>query len=273
MRDAAGQLADGLHLAGLEQLLAGAVEHLLRLALGRDIAGDLGEADQPAGIVADRLDDEARRETAAVLAHPQAVRLDLALFGRLAQRLRRHIGTPVFLGIEAGEMSSDDFAGLIALDPFGATVPGGDQPLGVEPVDRTVGDRLHKHLELLFGSLQFLLDRVASRDVAHAADKRGAAGQVDRRDPQFDRKLGAAAVQRRQLEAPADISPLAGLQKPLQSREMRRAIPFGDDQLGQCAADNLGMRPAEQFGRALIPLADRAVTLHDHDGIERGVQQ
>jgi len=41
----------------------------------------------------------------------------------------------------------------------------------------------------------------------------------------------------------------------------------------RAAADNLGASPAEQFGRAFIPLDDRAVALHDHDGVERGMQQ
>ena len=45
MRHAAGQLPDRFQLAGLQQLLAGAVEQLLCLALGGNIAGDLGKAD------------------------------------------------------------------------------------------------------------------------------------------------------------------------------------------------------------------------------------
>src|SRR5438045_3152367 len=44
MRNAARQLSDGLHLAGLQQLLAGALEQFLRFSLGSDVAGDLGKA-------------------------------------------------------------------------------------------------------------------------------------------------------------------------------------------------------------------------------------
>ena len=143
---------------------------------------------------------------------------------------------------------SDDFLGLITLDPLGAAVPGGDPPLGVEHVDRVVGDRLDEDLELSSGLLQFLQYRPACRDVAHAADKSGLASHLDRRDPQFDWKLGAAAAQRRQFDPPVDIDRLTGLKKPFQPLEMRLAILFGDDHLGQGAADDLGARPAEQLG-------------------------
>ena len=40
MRDAAGQLADGLHLLRLTQLLLGAPQGFRRIALGGDIAAD-----------------------------------------------------------------------------------------------------------------------------------------------------------------------------------------------------------------------------------------
>ena len=84
MRHAAGQLPDRLHLAGLQQLLAGPLEHFLRLALGRDVAGDLGEADQTIATVADRFDDDARGKAAAVFAHTHPFGLDFSLIGRKA---------------------------------------------------------------------------------------------------------------------------------------------------------------------------------------------
>ena len=46
VREAAGQLAERLHLLRAEQLLARFLEPQLRLALLGHVAGDLGEADQ-----------------------------------------------------------------------------------------------------------------------------------------------------------------------------------------------------------------------------------
>ena len=71
MRDAAGQLADRLHLLGLAKLLFGC------LPLGQ-IARDLGKADQLAGAVMDRIDDHIRPELGPVLAHPPSLGLVFA---------------------------------------------------------------------------------------------------------------------------------------------------------------------------------------------------
>jgi hypothetical protein len=54
-------------------------------ALG-DVAGDLGEADQLAVLVADRVDHHAGPEAGAVLAHAPALGLELALLRAVSQR-------------------------------------------------------------------------------------------------------------------------------------------------------------------------------------------
>ena len=95
VRDAAGQLADRLHLLRLRKLLLRALQRLLRLAPLGDVARDLGEADQLAGRIADRVDDDARPEGRAVLAHPPALGLELALAPCGLERARRHAGGPV----------------------------------------------------------------------------------------------------------------------------------------------------------------------------------
>ena len=53
VRDAAGQLADRLHLLRLKQRFPGLFEGQLRLPPLGDVAGDLGEADELADLVAD----------------------------------------------------------------------------------------------------------------------------------------------------------------------------------------------------------------------------
>ena len=52
------------------------------LALGGDVAGDLGEADQLALVVADRVDDDMGEEARAVLAHAPAFAFEPAFLGR-----------------------------------------------------------------------------------------------------------------------------------------------------------------------------------------------
>ena len=95
VRDAAGELAERLHLLRLGELLARLFERDLRLVLLGDVARHLGEADQLAGLVADRVDHRGRIEAAAVLAHAPALRFELALARGGRQRLRRLAGRAV----------------------------------------------------------------------------------------------------------------------------------------------------------------------------------
>ena len=71
MCDAAGELADRLHLLRLPQAFLGG------LLLGQ-VTRHLGEADQFPLFVVDRLDDDVRPEPAAVLAHAPAHTFELA---------------------------------------------------------------------------------------------------------------------------------------------------------------------------------------------------
>src|SRR5438309_1101541 len=79
--------AGGVELLRLEQRLAGLVEFALGLAALGDVAGDLGEADDVAGVVADRVDHHVGPEARAILAHPPAFLFEAALGGGGAQRL------------------------------------------------------------------------------------------------------------------------------------------------------------------------------------------
>src|SRR5438067_12663918 len=170
-------------------------------------------------------------------------------------------------------MLSDDFVGAIALDPLGAAVPGGDPALGVEPVNRVIADRVDQQPELPFGLLQFLLQRLARRNIAQTADKGGAAVKRYRGNSQLDREFAAAAMQPRQLDASPEITFLAGIKETTQPAGMGVAMTLRDDQFGHVAADHFVARPAEHLGGTLVPLRDSAVGAHDDDGVERGVQQ
>jgi hypothetical protein len=115
---------------------------LLRLALVGHVAGDLGEADKLAVLAVDAVDDYARPEARAVLADAPAFAFELAFRARGFEHLFRKPGGAVLLGIEFGEMLTDDLFGLKPLDPLGTSVPAGHEPFRVKHVDRIIDDRL-----------------------------------------------------------------------------------------------------------------------------------
>src|SRR5205085_9363943 len=69
VRQPACELSQRFHLLRPEQLLARLLQPQLGYALLRHIASDLGEADQLAALLANGIDDDARPEPRAVLAH------------------------------------------------------------------------------------------------------------------------------------------------------------------------------------------------------------
>src|SRR5215207_4292860 len=76
------------------------------------------------------------------------------------------------------------------------------------------------------------------------------------RDRELDRELPAVAVQRLQLDAPADQRTLAGLQEALQGPVVRAAVARRQDRLGEVAAERLLLRPTEGHLRLRVPRGD-----------------
>ena len=147
MREAAGELADRLHLLRLAHpLLAGP-------ALGQ-VAGDLGEADEAAAVVADGGDDDVGPEARAVLAQPPALQLVFADIGGLGEGACRNAGGAVGLGIEAREMLADDLLALIALDALRAGIPAHDIAARIDHEDCVVGHRVDQQGQMLLGRLE-----------------------------------------------------------------------------------------------------------------------
>ncbi len=89
----------------------GLEQGLLGLALLGHVARDLGEADQFAVLGADAVDDDARPEARAVLAHPPAVTLKPAFGPGDFEHLRRQAGFAVLIGVEGRKMLADDLVG------------------------------------------------------------------------------------------------------------------------------------------------------------------
>ena len=124
--DAAGQLAERLHLLRLGELLLRALERCLRLPSLGDVARDLHEAGERAHLVADRLDHDARPEQALVAPHPPALDHAFALVGGELEGARRLAALLLLLGIEPTEMLADDFRRRVLVNALRAHVPVGD---------------------------------------------------------------------------------------------------------------------------------------------------
>src|SRR5204862_7408064 len=116
--------------------------------LGSDVAGDLGEADQRALLIVDRFEDGTGGKTAAVLSDTPALGDNLPLLGGFTQHLRRRAGALFLLGVKARKVLPDDLVGAVALDALRAAIPSRHPTLGVEHIDRVVGDRLDQDAEL-----------------------------------------------------------------------------------------------------------------------------
>src|SRR4030095_9512195 len=99
--------------------------HLLELELGvaplGDVAGDFGEADEPA-LLPDRIDADAGPEEGAVLADAPAFLFVAALFPGDRERAKRLAVGAVGFGVKTGEVLADDFLRRIALDALAADV-------------------------------------------------------------------------------------------------------------------------------------------------------
>ncbi|MNN03379.1 hypothetical protein D3C81_1160670 [compost metagenome] len=106
------------------------------------VAGDLGETEQFAVGINDRIDDHMRPEIGAVLAHPPALAFETSLTDRRIERTLRQTGGAILSGIEAGEMFAENFRFFVALEAFGARVPTGDDAVGIDHVDRIVDHRI-----------------------------------------------------------------------------------------------------------------------------------
>ncbi len=107
-----------------------------------DVARDLGKADQPAVVVADRVDHHVGPELAAVTAHAPAFALVAAFDRRPVQvAFRRPVGA-ILRRIEVREVAAEDVGGLIALEALGARVPTRHMAGRIEHVDGVVVDRV-----------------------------------------------------------------------------------------------------------------------------------
>ena len=104
MGDAAGQLADRVHLLRLDDGVTRGVERLLRFAPFGQVAGDLGKTEQLALGIANAVDDDIGPEARSILANAPSFGFEPAIaFGGM-ERARGQPRHPILFRIEAGEI-------------------------------------------------------------------------------------------------------------------------------------------------------------------------
>ncbi len=263
--DPAGKLAEGLHLLRLDQLFLGLLQLQLRFPALGDVAGDLGVAQQPALGIADRVDQHAGPEHRAVLAHAPALGLVLAVGGGVVQRLHRQARPTVGVGIELGEMQTDDLVGGVALDPLGAGVPAGHHPVGIQHDQRAVVDAFHEDAELPLALQQGLLGRLPLCDVAGGVDEADDGSPVVADDLQRGLRPEPAPVL---TDPPAFALEMAARQGRLQRAfgQAAAAILLAVEQ-GDVPADGLVGRIAGDPLRPGIPAGHQPLRIHQEDGV------
>ena len=121
VRDSAGQLSDTLHLLGLTQLC------LKSLLLG-DVAGNLGEPDDPSRSILDRRDGQGDMDVLPVFPPPNRFKVGdvLSLFHTLND-LRFLLDT--ILGDEDPDRLSDDLVGRVTKRTLSPHIPACHNPI------------------------------------------------------------------------------------------------------------------------------------------------
>jgi hypothetical protein len=150
---------DGVILDRLDQQAKPAlavVERFLRLAPFGDIPGDNRKAHGAAVSGAHRLRQRGGPKSRSILAGTPSLMLGAAGKPRPRQELPGNIRSPILDPEEKGKVLTDDFAGAVEVDLFGAPVPGADHAFGVDQIDGIVGEGVNQELEPL--GIRELLD-------------------------------------------------------------------------------------------------------------------
>jgi hypothetical protein len=141
------------------EMLLALAQRFLRGAAFRDVARDLGEAEQRAIGRADRVEHDAGPEARAVVAHAPAFAFEAAFVARRGQRPFGQAGGTVLVRIETREVLAHDLVGLVTLEALGASIPAADVAFRVQHVDRVVADAGHQQLVALLEVWQGRLSR------------------------------------------------------------------------------------------------------------------
>jgi hypothetical protein len=220
VRHAAGELADRVHLLRLIELLARRLQTLLCFAPLGGVAGDLGQAEQFAVGILDAIDDDARPETRAVLAHPPALRFVAAFVDCRQQSAGRHAIGAILRRIEHGEVAADDFALAVALDAHGPGVPVRHVALRIEHVNGVIRDAVNQRLKAPLAFLRRGPHQLPFQLLAALAGGNDLMPDViELTDRNVRRRHSIAAAERRRLRGQCSTSPRESAAEPISKAE------------------------------------------------------
>ena len=139
---------------------------LLRCATFREIARDLGEANQLASRVAHRRNDHVRPEPRAILANTPALVFEASIARRDLELLVRLPARRDSPADRRWRNACPDLLDGIPVDPLGALVPARDVSAWIEHEDAVVTHTLNQQAESLFAQAQRFFRRAALRQIA-----------------------------------------------------------------------------------------------------------
>jgi hypothetical protein len=157
----------------------------------REVARHLAESDKRASLVADGREDDRRPEARAVLSHAPALRDVAPRLRGEPQRAVRRVRCAILRRVEHLEVATDDLLGSIALEAFGADVPGLDASVRPEQEDGVLRNFLYEESEL---------------EVAHAGRCRGPlpVGGVANRVRELPQRVRRSALSRAPRASPTN---------------------------------------------------------------------
>src|SRR3569623_142956 len=138
---------DALHQEA-ETLLAFAQRFLRCSPLG-DIACDLGETNEVAGIVSNRVYDNTCPKTSPIFADPTPLVLEFSFIQRRLQRSGRNTRRLVLRRIKAGKVLTNDLMGSVALEALCTGIPATHVAFRSQHVNSVVAHTGYKKLEAL----------------------------------------------------------------------------------------------------------------------------
>src|SRR6201987_220058 len=110
-----------------------------------DVSCYLGESEQVAGLISDRVNDHGSPEAAAILADTPSLGFVVPRSCSCLQDSSRQTGCSVFLSVKLRKMLPDNLIGRITLQALCTGIPVSDAPAGIEHIDRIVDDTFNQN--------------------------------------------------------------------------------------------------------------------------------
>ena len=163
----------------------------------------------------------------------------------------QELGARIAVARDRGRVHLEEREALEIVQPHGERVRGEEEP------------------EASFAVTQRLLGSLAVGDVAQERAEDGRVSQPHRRDRELHRKLRPVPAQRRQLDPSVERRALARRPEMREPTLVGRAVGGRNDRVGEAAAEDVRLRPAEQTLGLRIPGRDPALRVDRDDGVQR----